>query len=194
MTKLTCSKMTQILCISLAAGFAQPAWANFTTGYNAYRLHDYPTALREFKADGGAQSAYLLAIMYYKGEGTAPNKKETVKWLRQAAEKGNARAANNLGMMYDKGDGVPQDLPEAAKWYRKAAEKGHAASQYNLGLMYANGEGVEKDPKEAVKWLRKAAAQGHPKAQQALNAIGEIDGVSKNRVEPFMNQTGRTVR
>lgn len=172
MTSVNCRTLL-IVCIILVAAWTQSAWANFTAGYNAYRLKDYPAAMREFKADGGAQSAYLLGIMYYKGEGTVANKKETVKWLRQAAEKGHALAANNLGMMYDKGDGVPQDVAEAAKWYRKAAEKGHVPSMYNLGLMYTNGEGVEKDPKEAVKWLRKAARKGHVNAGKMLKVMGE---------------------
>lgn len=173
MTKVRVTKKIQILFFCLVTGFATGAWANYTTGFNAYRLHDYDTALREFKADGGAQSAYMLAIMYYKGEGAAPDKKEAVKWLRQSADKGHAIAANNLGMMYDKGDGVPQSTSEAAKWYRKAAEKGHVPSQYNLGLMYTNGEGVEKDPKEAVKWFRKAAKKGHENAKKMLKVMGE---------------------
>lgn len=173
MTKATRNKMFQLLCMGFAAVFAQSAGANFSTGYSAYQHHDYPTALRELKADGGAQSAYLLAIMYYKGEGVPPDKKETVKWLRLAAEKGNAIAANNLGMMYDKGDGVAQNVPEAAKWYLKAAEKGHAPSQFNLGLMYTNGEGVPKDHEKAVKWLRKAARQGNVNAQKLLRVMGE---------------------
>lgn len=173
MTSLRSVKMAIVLSLALITTIAVRAGANFNAGYNAYRLKDYPTAMKAFKADGGADSAYMLAIMYYKGEGTKADKKEAMKWLRQSADKGNAVAANNLGMIYDKGDGVPQDMKEAAKWYRKAAEKGHVQSQYNLGLMYTNGEGVEKDPQEAVKWFRKAAKKGHADAKKMLKVMGE---------------------
>lgn len=162
-----------IAAILLVLAPAVSAWADFASGLRAYEQHDYATALRIFKADGSADSAYLLGIMYYKGEGVKPDKGEAVKWVRRSAEKGHVRAAYNLGMMYDKGDGVPQDLKEAARWYRKAAEKGHAQSQFNLGLMYTNGEGVPKDRKEALKWLRKAAKQGHVNARKLLAVMGE---------------------
>ena len=121
----------------------------------------------------GFVAAYLLGIMYYRGDGVKADKAEAVRWLRRAADAGHVRAQNNLGMMYDKGDGVPQDQKEAAAWYRKAAEKGHAPSQFDLGLMYTNGEGVAKDHAEAVKWLRKAAKQGHVNARKLLNVMGE---------------------
>lgn len=161
-----------ILFILLAVA-APAARADFATGLKAYESHDYATALRLLKADGGPDSCYVLGIMYYKGEGVTADKAEAIRWLRRSAEKGNVRAAYNLGMIYDKGDGVHQDLKEAAKWYRKAAEKGHAQSQFNLGLMYTNGEGVPKDHQEAVRWLRKAARQGHPNARKLLNVMGE---------------------
>jgi TPR repeat protein len=159
--------------ILLVLAPALSAWADFAQGLRAYEQHDFATALKTFKADGGADSAYLLGIMYYKGEGVKPDKEEAVKWVHKAAEKGHVRAAYNLGMIYDKGDGVPKDLKEAARWYRKAADKGHAQSQFNLGLMYTNGEGVQKDKKEAIKWLRKAAKQGNANARKLLNIMEE---------------------
>ncbi|HEY6007349.1 MAG TPA: tetratricopeptide repeat protein [Geobacteraceae bacterium] len=162
-----------IFALPLLIGTVPAARADYAAGLRAYGQRDYDTAVRLLKADGGADAAYLLGIMYYRGDGVKADKAEAVRWLRRAADTGHVRAQNNLGMMYDKGDGVPQDQKEAAAWYRKAAEKGHAPSQFDLGLMYTNGEGVAKDHAEAVKWLRKAAKQGHVNARKLLNVMGE---------------------
>ncbi len=162
-----------LLAMALLPVLPLAARADYAAGLKAYEKHDYATALKLLKADGGRDADYLLGIMCYKGEGGKADKAESLGWLRKAADKGHVRAQFNLGMMYDRGDGVPQDLKEAAKWYRKAAEQGHAQSQFNLGLMYTNGEGVEKNRNEAVKWLRKAAKQGHVNARKLLNVMGE---------------------
>ncbi len=159
--------------LNLMAAPAPPPRAGFADGLKAYELHDYAAALRLLKQENSADAAYLLGIMYYRGEGVRADRGEAVRWLRRAADMGHVRAQNNLGMMYDKGDSVPKDTKEAARWYRKAAEQGHAPSQFNLGLMYTNGEGVEKDRKEAVTWLKKAAKQGHLNARKLLNVMGE---------------------
>ncbi len=168
-------RLTTRLSIALLLGLfsALASRADFSAGMKAYQHRDFPTALKLLKEDGSSDSAYLLGIMYYRGEGVRPDKAEAIRWLRRAADKGHVRAQNNLGMIYDKGDGVPLDLKEAAAWYRKAAEQGHAQSQFDLGLMYTNGEGVPKDRKEAVKWLRKAARQGHVGARKLLTVMGE---------------------
>lgn len=165
--------LTFVVTISLIIGGVPSARADFTAGLKAYEHHDYGTAVRLLKQDQSADSAYLLGIIYYKGEGVRADKAEAIRWLHRAADNGHIRAQYNLGMIYDKGAGVPQDLKEAAKWYRKAAEKGHVQSQFNLGLMYTNGEGVEKNHEEAVKWLRKAAKKKHANARKLLAVMGE---------------------
>jgi TPR repeat protein len=165
--------MTLLVVISLIIGSSLTAMADYAAGLSAYQHHDYGNALRLLKEDKSADSAYLLGIMYFKGEGVTADKAEAIRWLRRAGDLGHVRAQNNLGMIYDKGDGVPQNQKEAAAWYRKAAEKGDAQSQFDLGLMYTNGEGVAKDRNEAVKWLKKAAKQGHVNARKLLKVMGE---------------------
>jgi TPR repeat protein len=167
------SKLPAVICIVGCLSLASAAGADFKAGLDAYQRKDYQTALKELKADGGADASYVLSIMYFRGEGVQSNKTEALKWLQRSAEKGLVRAQYNLGMMYDKGDGVARDLVAAAKWYRRAADKGHAQSQFNLGLMYTNGEGVEKNREEATKWLKKAARQGHAKAKKLLKVMSE---------------------
>ncbi|ACM21500.1 SEL1 repeat-containing protein [Geotalea daltonii FRC-32] len=167
------NKLFAAVCLILCCTVVGTAGADFKTGLDAYQRKEYQTALKELKADGGADASYVLSVMYFRGEGVEPNKTEALKWLQRSAEKGLVRAQYNLGMMYDKGDGVARDMAAAAKWYRRAAEKGHAQSQFNLGLMYTNGEGVEKDKQEAMKWLRKAARQGHGKARKLLKVMSE---------------------
>lgn len=172
-TRMFCNGWLVILMLACAATSWAAPQPGFSAAFRAYQQHDYPTALRLFKADHGGDSCYVLGIMYYRGEGVPADKKEAIHWLTEAAEKNHLRAQYNLGMIYDKGDGVPQDLKEAAKWYRRGAEKGHVQSQFNLGLMYTNGEGVPKDHDEAVKWLRLAARKGHVNARKLLKVMGE---------------------
>lgn len=162
-----------LIIISLVICGVSGAWADYAAGLKAYQHRDFGTAHKLLKEDTSADSAYLLGIMSFKGEGVKADKAEGVRWLRRAADMGHVRAQSNLGMLYDKGDGVPLDQKEAAVWYRKAADKGDAQSQFNLGLMYTNGEGVAKDRTEAVKWLKKAARQGHPNARKLLKVMGE---------------------
>lgn len=168
-----------LLSLIFVFAIAVTASADFKSGLAAYQQKDYPTALRDLKADGGADASYVLSVMYYNGQGVEASKSESIKWLRKSADLGMERAQYNLAMVYDKGELAPKDLTEAAKWYRKAAEKGNAQSQFNLGLMYTNGEGVAKDKKEALKWLNKAAKQGHPGARKLVKVMNDKNDHSR---------------
>src|SRR5450631_2407234 len=139
---------------------AAPVLADYKTGMAAYRVHNYKSALKEFKADQTRESQYNLGVMYFKGEGVKADHLEGIEWFRKAADQGHPQAQFLLGTMYDGGKDVAMDRAAAAKLYRKAAEQGHLQAEFNLGLMYVNGEGVEKDRNKAVVWLKKAARSG----------------------------------
>lgn len=164
---------TLTVALGIAVFTAVSAVADYNSGLKAYRMKEYPRAIKEFKADGGRNSNYNLGVIYFKGEGVKADRLQGLEYFKKAAEQGHMNAQFLMGTMYDKGEDVMQDRAVAAKWYRKAAEQGHAQAQFNLGLMYTNGEGVEKDRKEAVVWLKKSARQGHKGAGKLLGVMGE---------------------
>ncbi len=125
------------LCLSLCAATAASALAGFNAGLSAYRQGDFAAALREFKADGGAQANFYLSVMYDKGEGVAQNRDKSVEMLTRAAEQGLDVAQANLGLMYCAGYIVKKDAAEGLKWLTKAAAQGLEEAQTVLLLAQA---------------------------------------------------------
>lgn len=125
------------------------------------------------QGDVAAQTNYFLMC---QGDIDAPqeSRKQSLIWLRNAAELGHAQAQSILGSWYAQGAfGVSKDDAEAFKWYRNAADQGHKQAQFDLGLMYVNERGVPKDNAEALKWFRKAADQGHATAGSMMGQLYE---------------------
>ena len=88
------------------------------------------------KAEAGdAKSQFILARMYYNGDGVAKDDAKAAEWYRKAAEQGNAFAQYKLGEMYDKGEGVAKDTAKAKEWWQKAADQGNDAAQESLKLL-----------------------------------------------------------
>lgn len=166
-----------------------PAWADFQTGYQAYRHGDYAIALKEFRplAKRGHLSAqFFLALMYAEGQGVAQDEKEAARWYRLAAQQGLAAAQFSLGVLYKHGRGVPQDYQEALRWITLAAEQGDADAQVSLGTMYHAGDGVPQDDQKAARWYLKAAEQGDAVGQAKLGLLYEQGlGVPRDSVQAY---------
>ena len=94
-----------------------------------------------------------------RGEGTAKNEKEAVKYYSAAASQGHVDAQYCLGLCCHHGKGTVVDKVQAVKWYTLAAEQGYVNAQYRLGMLYKQGEGVEVDKEEARRYLTLAASQ-----------------------------------
>jgi hypothetical protein len=97
--------------------------------------------------------------------------KDSLLWLKNAAENGCASAQYDLGFMYFDGQGITQDYKKAIYWWKRAAEQGDTEAQFNLGKMHAKGQGVPQDYKHAIHWYKKAAAKGYAKAQNDLGLM-----------------------
>jgi TPR repeat protein len=85
-----------------------------------------------------------LGAMYLKGYGVEQDYRQTLKWLRMAAEQGDAFAQHSLGSVYAKGFKVKglgffdrtgfafmkatQDFVEAYKWFSLSANSGYSIS------------------------------------------------------------------
>ncbi|RYD43351.1 MAG: sel1 repeat family protein, partial [Verrucomicrobiaceae bacterium] len=77
------------------------------------------------RAEAGEAPAQLeLAGLLAKGEGTARNMVDAVKWYTKAAEQGSGEAQMILGGIYVSGKGVKKSSVDAAKWYSLSAHNG----------------------------------------------------------------------
>lgn len=146
--------------------------------------------LRKLAGEGNVYAMEELAALYESGRGGVDTDlKESVSWMRKAAENGSGLAQHNLGVAYFTGEGVPGDKKEGIKWLRKAADQGIPRSQRILGNLYVQGDGIRKNKREGVKWWSKSAAQGDLEAQYNLglcHATGRDLGCRKNLPEAIV--------
>lgn len=128
-------------------------------------------ALLEPLANGGHAGALTqLGLLYYAGQGGAPDEARAYALFERAAAADDREAMFLLARMNLLGHGPARSNPDAdrdaARWFFEAARRGHADAQYHLGLLFYAGTGVEKNAAEALKWIRRAADNGHEAARQ----------------------------
>jgi hypothetical protein len=118
------------------------------------------------------------------------DKKEAVRWYRQAARQGDANAMFNLGAAYYNGEGVNGNDNLAFAWFLLSSEAGSASGQdaatrtrgehgpaalneawFTIGKMYATGEDLPRNAELAATWYRKAADRGYSEAKIGLAVL-----------------------
>ncbi|MEO1888294.1 MAG: tetratricopeptide repeat protein [Cycloclasticus sp.] len=148
--------------------------------YAKYKMAQYGVAheIWLMLAEKNNTSALInLANMYEQGQGVERDLKQSIVWLRKAAELKDSRGEYQLAMAYEKGMGVDRDLHQAAFWLEKAAKQGDATAQFEFGVMLATnyGEGLMTSSKDqrtaAVDWLTKAEANGVEDAKEFLTLL-----------------------
>lgn len=181
-----------VLSVALLVVLTAPARGGWDEGWDAYKRRDYTTATREFMVlaeQGDARAQVTLQIMEVFDEGgpkdldklekwrntpNRQNRREAVKWFRNAANQGDTKAWTLLSSMYGEGYGLPQDSDESMNLLRKAAEQGllKAAEQGEvLAQKYlAFFMSFANKMTESNYWIRKAAEQGDRWAQRHLGA------------------------
>ena len=156
-----------------------------------YYLDKYIDAFSIIKVEaenGNAEAQYLLAEMYYYGQGMPIDEAKAVEWYIRSAENGCPNAQYQLGYLYENGIEVVADTNTANKWYKKALEgysnaaaKGDVKSLYELAEMYYVGAGVESDYKKAFDLYHTAAEKGYADAKYKLGEIYKYGyGVKQN--------------
>lgn len=129
-------------------------------------------ALIEKATAGDAGSQYVLATMYFNGQGVEKNPVEAYQWVKRAAEQNHTKAQFQLASLYQQGVGTEKDPKLAAKWYQKAAEAGMTKAQFQIGILYGRGEGVEQNYAESWFWLSVVYSKHpDPKLQEMLDGI-----------------------
>jgi len=145
------------------------------TGWHAYKIGDYATALREFNhlaERGNTDAQVMLGQMHEKGEGVPQDSETAVKWWRLAGKQGNTDAQQKVAWMYLNGYGVPMDFGAGLIWLRLSAKQGNALAQHNLCRLHLHGAySVPRDYKAALNWCKLAADQGFPEAQNTMGGM-----------------------
>jgi len=147
-------------------------FAGLDEGLEAYKNHDYETALREMKPlaeQGNLIAQQMMGDIYAIGGGVKIDNEQAVIWWTKAAENGNPEAQWQLGNAFNAGDRVKRDYAQAITWYRKAAEQGYVSAQFNLANMYTgNYSGIPKDDAQTIYWWQKIADEGSPDSASML--------------------------
>ena len=133
-------------------------------------------------AEAGVASAQFdLSQAYENGQVIAVDPRESIRWLRIAAQNGHSGALFRLGLAFQRGIAVDQDSRAAVECFLKGAEQGNDQCQCALADAYRDGRGVTKDEGTAVSWYTKAAEQGSASAQYRLGKMYRYgNGVPRN--------------
>src|SRR5262244_1162278 len=150
--RLSLCAFTVLLCVSLSAG------ADLDSAKRAYQQKDYATAFKELTPlaeKGNADAQFILAKMYWMGQGVLKDPEQAMKLFKASATQGNADAQFFLGSIYL----LPHtDIAEGVKWLRLSAEQGNQDAQWMLGKTYLQGaKELPRDPVQAEMWLWLAA-------------------------------------
>ncbi|WP_238006800.1 tetratricopeptide repeat protein [Dactylosporangium sp. AC04546] len=113
-------------------------------------------------AQGNADAAFELYVLYATGDGVAPDGAAAHHWLLRAAETGQPRALYNVAAGHATGNGFPQDSALAVAYYERSARAGNPRAAATLGVMYLTADGVEEDPAAAARWFGVADDLGYP--------------------------------
>jgi len=156
---------TILLCANFSAG------ADLASAKLAYQEKDYVTAFKELTPlaeKGNADAQFILAKMYWKGEGVLRDPDQAMKWFKASAAQGNPDAQFFLGSIYL----LPhKDIAEGVKWLRLSAEQGNQDAQWLLGKAYLEGDKeLPRDPVQAEMWLWLAARDNLEFYENALRA------------------------
>src|SRR5471032_3556260 len=131
-----------LLAALLTAGLALPAWADYDSGYKAFKSGNYSAAMEQLlplAKQGDPKSQEIVGNMYADGLGVDEDYATAAKWYQRAADQGYGPAMADLGDLYFYGNGVDQNQTTAVKWYRRGAERGDPESEYNYGLIFHDG-------------------------------------------------------
>ncbi len=161
--------LTVSCCVGPALAAPGPASRDaamqaFQNGAFAEALHGWMDAA----AQGDAQAARYVGILYDTGEGVQQDQTQALRWYQRAADLGDVPAAFNVAVCYDSGRCGARDAALAAHWYQRAAAHRFGRAEYNLALVYSDGDGVQRDPAVARRLFKDAAADGIEAARAHL--------------------------
>jgi TPR repeat protein/transglutaminase-like putative cysteine protease len=172
--------------------------ADFLAGVAAMRSNGSAAAVPKWRAAAGrgdAAGQYMMALVYFRGDGIKQDHAEAMRWARMAAEQGLPGAMNLLGTMYQDGVGVPRDSAQAYTWFRRAADQFDMDALHNMGNHYRYGRApLSADPAKAFFYMRQSAELENADAQATIAGMymdGEGVGVDDTQAFFWANRASR---
>ena len=119
-----------------------------------------------FRSPGHGESCYLLAGMYYDGDGVPVSKKQARALCARGCELGHGESCFNEGSMAMYGVGGEEDKGLALDRYVSACHSGVSRACFNLGLALEDrmDEGEEGLGERVAALFEKACGEGIPEA------------------------------
>lgn len=116
---------------------------------------------------------FLLASMYFNGEGVDKDIEISYNYCLKAANNGEEHAEFWLGKDYIFASEYPlnQNIDLGIEFLKKSAEKGNSSAQYYLGFIYYDNEYVKKDISQSEYYLKQALYGNVPGAFAYLGQI-----------------------
>ncbi|HVI90581.1 MAG TPA: tetratricopeptide repeat protein [Dongiaceae bacterium] len=155
-------------------GDTQPAW-------EAYRNGDYTKAVPVFARLaklGHPVAEWLMANIYYAGQGVPQDYRQALIWFEKAAAQGYMPAYAPTAQLYEQGKGTPIDLGRAYSWYNIAI----AALPYSIeryGLMKQRDAVAAQMTQAQIEAAQKRSLAFQPRKvippdlEQARQMLGE---------------------
>ena len=125
---------------------------------------------------------FSLAELCYRGERTAKDPKQALRWFRESAKAGYVPAMLQMMRLYEKGELVKRNLKLSMSWVKKAAATGEAQGRYALAEAYIYGSTGKQDVEEGLRILDGMAADGD---EAALGKSEEIRRKVRRAKERF---------
>jgi hypothetical protein len=113
---------------------------------------------------GNARAQNIVSLCYLKGEGTAQDYENALKYTTMSAEQGDALGLFTLGKLYFKGVGIAQDIEKSFIYFKRAADLGSAPAQGFIAIMYRKGIVTKIDHAKAFQYTKLCADQGNKHA------------------------------
>ena len=139
-----------------------------TPCYQLYLEKKFNEAMKvcqQLASKDDSEAQYLIARMYWSGQGVEKNNLIARDWYFKAAENGQVNAQKMVAAMYYMGVGVKQSMSKAHDWYTRVAKQNDKEGQFMVGVYYRTL--AQKDPSNYSKmwyWLKKSAAQNYTPA------------------------------
>lgn len=174
-----------IIIVSVLIAFSANAYADFSSGIDAYTKKDYATALKEFKpvADQGNPDAqFMLGYMYASGKGVLQDYIRAHMWFNLSASQGNERAMESRDKIAKAM--TPQQIAEAQnlarQWKPEESKEGSTTTLYSEEL---KGKDLVREIQERLGEL----------GYEPGPADGMMGAGTRQAIRTYQDQAGLTI-
>jgi TPR repeat protein len=113
--------------------------------------------LQPLAEGGNGEAAYLLSLLYDRGDGTPTDHQLAASWLKTSAELNYPDAEFKYAMTIAPfANNKEFDYEICARYLDKAVVHNHPKAMLELGKLYFTGRGVENNREKAIEMIRMA--------------------------------------